>query len=387
MAMTERWFIDAWNVVDGKAFASWRGPEQSTAREPRRKGSVFLCAPYFEPEWTSRPSTAMAAWRIGFQSGLRDSEQAEIGFNGLEEVRELVRRAYLGGGGGGMDPEGQVSPSPPPEFEPGDQDLPPDDPPDAKYFDEVERILKRDTLDRNARQELADALLRLFRAARSGSLARFVGESLFFLVTTPCPKPDTTSLLQRWSSAVVEWSLLYWLLAGEGRRDPVSFWIQNYAQEPHRSVLKRWLYWDYPYWDYRYWYLARPTGALDLPRWIPVPASWRAKDMPDWILSLGDQLCFGSASHQSTLRALAERRSFVPILAAAIAMVMIAKPPSRDPARGLPVASEVFGEGILRSAALWLAFNLPDASLQANTPATEALEDMLYGRIHQYHRV
>src|SRR5262245_40077518 len=90
MAMTnadknQKWFLDAWHVVDGKAFASRRKPENTSALEPRMKGSVFLSAPYFEPEWTTRPSTAMAAWRMGFQPGLRDAQGLEVGFANLEE--------------------------------------------------------------------------------------------------------------------------------------------------------------------------------------------------------------------------------------------------------------------------------------------------------------
>lgn len=322
MAIAERWFLDAWNVVDGKAFASWRGAEPPRFKAPRRKGSVFLAAPYFEPEWTSRPSTALAAWRLGFQPGLHEQGQAEIGFDNLEELREFVRRAYLGGGGGGMDPEG-VAPILPPEgaapIKPELPEGPTPEPPPVEFFEAVERILGRGPLDRDARLDLADALFALMCASSAGTLATFVADSLFLLVSSPRPKPDSILLLRKWHAVLVEWSLLLYLLTDDVDA-PTK--ILRRCLRNDRTGFARFLanLWSYagPVPD-RIWPLLviaisrRNTAPLvELPRWVPVPKRWRPQ-RPDWVLSLGDQVCLTTASYPSVVTAL-EQRYFVPTL-------------------------------------------------------------------------
>src|SRR4051812_46889551 len=85
------WYIDAWSVWDGLAFASERMADtiQSSA-------TVFLSVPDLEPIPVGRISTALRATRASFQDGFHDESGSEFGFVDLEQVREVVRRAYLG---------------------------------------------------------------------------------------------------------------------------------------------------------------------------------------------------------------------------------------------------------------------------------------------------
>jgi hypothetical protein len=87
------WFIDAWAVHDGRVFASLRRPDSIDATV-----TVFLSVPDLEPVPVGRISTALRGTRSGFQEGLRDAQGAEIPFETLTQVRDLVRRAYLAAG-------------------------------------------------------------------------------------------------------------------------------------------------------------------------------------------------------------------------------------------------------------------------------------------------
>jgi hypothetical protein len=89
-----RWFFDSWAVLDGLAFASYRHPETIDAET-----TVFLSVPDLEPIPIGRISTALRAQRSSFQDGFRDPETgAEFEFAGLDQIREVIRRAYLAGG-------------------------------------------------------------------------------------------------------------------------------------------------------------------------------------------------------------------------------------------------------------------------------------------------
>jgi hypothetical protein len=87
------WYIDSWAVLDGLAFASKREADSIDAA-----ATVFLSVPDLEPVPVGRISTALRAQRGNFQDGFRDGSGNEYGFDNLAQVRDLVRRAYLGGG-------------------------------------------------------------------------------------------------------------------------------------------------------------------------------------------------------------------------------------------------------------------------------------------------
>lgn len=108
--MTRSWFIDAWAVRDGVAFASLRSEHAIDA-----VNTVFLSVPSLEPIPVGRISTALRATRGSFQAGFHNFENHEIPFDDLIQVRELIRRGYLASG---IGPGGVAAPpglEPPPE--------------------------------------------------------------------------------------------------------------------------------------------------------------------------------------------------------------------------------------------------------------------------------
>ncbi len=104
------WYVDAWSVLDGVAFASVRPPGAAEAEV-----SVLMAPPDWSPVALARLSTGLAAGRRGhFQERLYGRNEEEIAFPSLGVLRELVRRAYLAGGLG-LDNPGGAEPVPLPE--------------------------------------------------------------------------------------------------------------------------------------------------------------------------------------------------------------------------------------------------------------------------------
>lgn len=87
------WYIDSWAVLDGLAFVSRRAADSVEAED-----TVFFSVPDLEPIPIGRISTALRAQRASFQDGFRDADGNELALETLEQVREVIRRAYLGGG-------------------------------------------------------------------------------------------------------------------------------------------------------------------------------------------------------------------------------------------------------------------------------------------------
>ncbi len=103
MEMTN-WYIDAWSIRDGAAFASRRQPKSRDA-----ENTVFIAVPDLEPVPVGRLSTALSATRRCFQAGLWNEDENEAAFESIEQVAELVRRGFLAGG---LGPGGAASPTP-----------------------------------------------------------------------------------------------------------------------------------------------------------------------------------------------------------------------------------------------------------------------------------
>lgn len=88
------WYFNSWAVLDGQAFVSKRNADSVEAG-----ATVFLSVPDLEAVPIGRISTALRAQRSCFQDGFRDPDSgAEFEFDNLDQVREIIRRAYLGGG-------------------------------------------------------------------------------------------------------------------------------------------------------------------------------------------------------------------------------------------------------------------------------------------------
>ena len=104
MEVRGSWFIDAWAVRDGVAFASRRTEGSIDATN-----TVFMSVPALEPIPVGRITTALGATRGSFQAGLYGTDGHEIGFDDLSQIRELIRRAYLASG---IGPGGAAAPAP-----------------------------------------------------------------------------------------------------------------------------------------------------------------------------------------------------------------------------------------------------------------------------------
>jgi hypothetical protein len=115
MEMTP-WFLDAWAVYDGVAFASRSDPGiRRTTDSVHAESTVFLSVPELDAIPVGRISTALRATRGSFQDGLFDDDHEEIQFESLDGIRETVRRGYLASG---LGPNGVGMPAVPGPFEP-----------------------------------------------------------------------------------------------------------------------------------------------------------------------------------------------------------------------------------------------------------------------------
>jgi hypothetical protein len=400
MAVTgsQAWYIDAWNVVGGQAFASFREREEEGKKAGRAEGGVFLGAPYFEPEWTSNPSTALAAARAAFQPGFWNDDGAEVAFTSLEEVRELVRRAYIAGGGGGMGPDGVVPPEPPPDLEPS-IDLPPVEPESLEPWQrQADDIVRHRPLDRSSREALGHLIFQMMATTHRSTLAAFVAEALFSLVARPLPALETVEQVREWQGAVVEWSLLLKLLTEDDallertlhqadalRRRPSPPFAFGGVEGFVDDVLG-FLFARTPpaWWWYRHVNIRGPRPNVNIPRWVPVPQRWR-RHLPPWTCSLGDVLAIVGSCHRTNLRLLVAV-DVVSALGAALGMLMIPRPLSEDYPDILLSQIALYREDLLRRAASWLAACMPGNELEANPDASAALEEMVWRRIDAYHR-
>ena len=188
------WYLDAWAVRDGVAFASVRPANSVDARN-----TVFVSVPDLQPTPVGRITTALGATRRGFQAGLRDYDGEEVAFDSLAQVREIVRRGYLGGG---LGPGGAATPAfPLPPTEPGVGG--------GAYFGD-------------AVAESAWADTRWYEE----------GDREFQVLRQRVPMPELTRLVQRFAEATI----LEWELALRGT---------TLAHDDHRRAQ----------WGLREWYL------------------------------------------------------------------------------------------------------------------------------------
>lgn len=114
------WHVDSWDARGGICFACF-GSNASHARQSSELQSVVISPPYFRPTQLADRSLSLAASRSGwFQDGLY-LQGRSVPFAALDDLAELVKRAYSGSssndpsGGGDGPPPRPVEPGPEPE--------------------------------------------------------------------------------------------------------------------------------------------------------------------------------------------------------------------------------------------------------------------------------
>lgn len=93
------WYIDSLDPRAGLVFASARPHWEPGHDFPGAQRTVFIAPPNFSPRVVSSHAIALGASRSRSQIRLMSRDQ-EIGFRGLESVRDFVRRVYSGSAGG-----------------------------------------------------------------------------------------------------------------------------------------------------------------------------------------------------------------------------------------------------------------------------------------------
>ena len=171
----QQWFIDAWAVLDGYAFASLRAPDSIDAEV-----TLFVSPPYFEPEPVASLATALAATRGHFQDRFLDEDGREIAFPTLAQLIETIRRAYRAGG---LDLDGGAAlPGVPTPREPGraagaahPADLV--DPEMEAVWSKLQPVLLDDSLSREREEYLRRLLARLLECAMPALVPKFIGNA------------------------------------------------------------------------------------------------------------------------------------------------------------------------------------------------------------------
>lgn len=113
MALDENvlWRIDAWDPLAGRAFLCRRHPDKPET-PVLDQSAIFVCPPFFGPEFVASRAPGLASTRGSFQAGLFIGRE-EAGFASLEDAISFIRRGY---GSHGSEPFPGL-PSPP--LEPG----------------------------------------------------------------------------------------------------------------------------------------------------------------------------------------------------------------------------------------------------------------------------
>lgn len=403
MHASAQWFIDAWAAVDGRAFASFRSAEIPGNPVERSGAGAFLAAPHFEPEWTTSPSTALTATRGHFQWGFYDKQDPprEIPFESLDELRELVRRVYIAGGGGGQGPAGAVPPEPRsptvddgavlPEGLGGIDGEEPTGYELDKYLHEPHPIERR--------EHIADALLRYMRNARYNQLVRFVADTLALATHHPEPVTDDVDIFREWSLSVLAWARFLSIIARDSSIAPTII-AQSQGRSRTRTVLYDRMidnildlllgrHGPIPYWWYQspYFNAERKAPLVTLPRFLPLPKKERAV-LPGWATNVADVICILGSSNRRAVD-LARNFNTAVIAGSGAAMVLcslltITDTPYltliHDMGGGGPYAEELLGK-----IAYWVGENIAGPDLERNVPAMAALEEYIEKKVGLYH--
>jgi hypothetical protein len=367
-----RWFIDAWSVLDGYAFASLRPPASLDA-----DATFFLAPPYFEPEPVATLATALAATRGHFQEGFRDQD-GEVPFRTIDHVIEAVRRAYRAGG---LDVDGTTPPPAPlPRELPGGGLVKPAelvDPAMQAMWNELRWLLLEEPASDDCPRRVAQLLPEVILAALPALVPKFVGATVVEMLVALAQHEAGRTRTVIDTGAWIE----------QARALGVAVFVE---EEPPRvlafmSGIPSGFEWPAPELDERadlrelYRQVVdgfgRPrTSGWPSPFSAPVPASFQlaAGDRYPPVPTLGHLLAAATADRRY-LELVTAFHEFVPLIVLALTQL----PAAALPHPAFPRRADVPEiRAMCEQAARWLAKALP-SRLLAGHPAEQAIHTLV----------
>jgi hypothetical protein len=305
------WFLESWSVADGCGFAAYRNYSDGGAggrdyHDPPQQ-VIYLCAPHFTPT-PAGYATALSAARGRFQEKFFDDHGTEVAFETLDQLIELVRRAYLAAGAGSNPPPDPTAPLGP---EPNSPRL--DDHESSKWREAIRRLRSAQTTDE--RSDAAKYIDSIWSDGATTSLVHFCS----LVVAAMAKETGSRNSGVHRERDRRDFLLLALEMNDWPHADDAALFVSRafslFGARP-----------SYPYWGppaYHGWYgpLARTDGlsrALSggLLKALPAPYSWKPYDR---LARLGDHLAAGLAD-RGYLESVTSFEQLLPLLACALAL-------------------------------------------------------------------
>jgi len=368
------WFIDAWAVLDGYAFASFRRANSLGADVV-----LFVAPPYFEPEPVASLATALGATHGHFQEGFRDEAGIEIAFETLEQVIETIRRAYRAGGldidGGSPLQAVRVPPVEPPGSGAAVHPAELVTPEMHEVWSSLRAILLGTSTGTTREQEIEPLLVTLLQASLPKLVPKFVGYATLILLSTILESGPERSARVREACA--------WIYRARSLGVHVDVRTQDERIVVSAIGATSEFEWVVP------WLRQLPnrlsshlhpiaystSGALiddfQIPFTVPIVPAFQAPSYPQ-IPTLGHLMAAATADHLY-MRALYAMHQFAPLLV--LGLVQLA--PVVLPYPSLPLVPETAeSREVCKRVAAWLVRALPSGVLY-NHPAEDAIHKLV----------
>jgi hypothetical protein len=329
------WFIEAWCPLDGYAFARGRGDTKAgrVSGQAAREELVGLAPPTFEPKPVDAAAAALPRSHGAFQRRFLRRDGSEVGFDRLEQIVELVRRAYVAAGIRGAPSVAQIGPAPELAMPAGD-------------VDPSWRALCDDLLEGAGTEPGIAAAETLLGRVALAEVVRFASECLAAARREQSAGGATRADdLRNWALMVAETEALAEIDAGASPSGSLGHRGHGFLGRPlaPEGTLER----------------AVLDGLLSR-----VPAPFRLPGYPS-LRYLGDHLC-AAMSDRGYWRRLPVADAALPVVTAALAVCgSWIRAPDAGP------------RAWCASAARWLSASLPDAALESIPEAAAAIRSVV----------